>query len=356
MSSPSPSPAFISTRQRLSSVLCVYAVSDIYRYTLPNVNVTVDTNTGEFVVSGLTVNAFYSVFGWVDMNGDYALTLSNPSEPCGWYSDYQTTTGFMPIQITADNNSGDDMIAASFVLHSIDAFPVNDVIHSNAKFVANFRGSGLPLLQVWGSSDYVRGYSQGAILAKYIKKHFRFFSLENVCTSLSEYESEVRPWIVSAHNFNVSTPDYVEEVRGMLTAINDSGEDALWIPELNRTMDEIDLYWLNDYGVYPEFAQSRHTSSIVTIHSPPHSSDRVFRMQRNKRGTTHRSRTDRRACSQFCFWGGAVKGGDASGGLLCGRSTSYPRLRLMDVLCTDRCVVVWTQIWMVRMISERLLY
>lgn len=155
----------------------------------------------------------------------------------GWYHDSSTNW----LSTVPDNTRGLEIRINA--INSFEDVLGKRVLGGHMELVNDF-----PVLRLNGTADQ-RGYAHGCLLGKHIVQHFRFFTLEWQTHNISQYENEIVPYV---KNTFVDPPAYLSELKGVLRGMEQCG-DSTFIPELNRSLQFVDLMYLNVYGTFPEF-------------------------------------------------------------------------------------------------------
>lgn len=224
---------------------------------------------GTFAIP-VSSSSLYTVLAWADINRDGRLDL--PFEPVGWFA---ASGAHWMTALTVDAMQGRVAIrvSAPAPMPNGTLQTINGHLHDVA---------GLRTLSVSGSPKE-RGLAHGRLLGQQIIDFFRFFTLQSTTNSTDFYTSRVVPFVNTSGGWYDYSHEYLEEIDAMLQGISESPSlvRGMWVEELGRDLERVDLLYLNDYGNYPEAPQAM-----------------------------------RRACSQFAFWGDA----SASGRLVAGRN------------------------------------
>jgi hypothetical protein len=176
--------------------------------------------------------ARYYLFAFLDINGNGKVDYQN-YEPTGWYS--EDLGGLDPVTVKGgDEISGIRIpLKAPAPMGKPRKVRGGELTRVNGRYVLKI--SGIP---------YQRGYAHGFLLASQVRDMVEFFNLEFGARSLSRYREEVLPFV--QENFKYDER-YLEEVRGMLDGMRESGKN-LFVPPLGRDVSMEDILALNAYG------------------------------------------------------------------------------------------------------------
>jgi hypothetical protein len=104
----------------------------------------------------------------------------------------------------------------------------------------------VPVLQLNATTPTDRGYSHGYLLAPHILDWFYFYLLEENFQSAAKY-AEFYALVDPAANFFHYPTDYLYEIQGVLCGMQARADCDLFLYELNRPFDLIDLLAMNSY-------------------------------------------------------------------------------------------------------------
>jgi hypothetical protein len=124
----------------------------------------------------------------------------------------------------------------------------------------------VPVLQLNATTPTDCGYSHGYLLAPHILDWFYFYLLEENFQSTAKY-AEFYALVDPAANFFHYPVDYLHEIQGILCGMQARTDCDLFLYELNRPFDLIDLLAMNSY-IERETAQpdprTTETKSTIT--------------------------------------------------------------------------------------------
>jgi hypothetical protein len=108
------------------------------------------------------------------------------------------------------------------------------------------RINGIPVLQLNATNLRDRGYSHGYLLAPHILDWFYFYLLEENFESIKKY-TEFYTLVDPASNFFSYPREYLIEIEGILHGMQARTDCDLFLYELNRPFDQIDLLAMNSF-------------------------------------------------------------------------------------------------------------
>ncbi|CAF3088390.1 unnamed protein product [Rotaria sp. Silwood2] len=104
----------------------------------------------------------------------------------------------------------------------------------------------IPVLQLNATTPADRGYSHGYLLAPHILDWFYFYLLEENFQSITKYQ-EFYTLVDPASNFFHYPVDYLLEIEGILRGMQARTDCDLFLYELDRSFNQIDLLAMNSY-------------------------------------------------------------------------------------------------------------
>lgn len=149
-------------------------------------------------------------------------------------------------------------------------------------------------------NPYDRGYAHGQLLGTYIMDFFRYFILETVVQDSALYEKSIVPFLKS--NFTISD-NMKTEMQAIVDGMRASGI-SLFVEELNRTLEMIDIFTINAY-IEVEFFTYKGIN-------PYPSSGFILNPKKSPICSG--------ACTQFVTWGDQTQTTTLDGKLIAGRN------------------------------------
>ncbi|KAF0973497.1 hypothetical protein FDP41_008201 [Naegleria fowleri] len=205
----------------------------------------------------------------------------------GWYrgggAEY-----FKDITLSDANNL---VLNADFVIEGVTPYPTSYKFytHGHFRFV-----KGLPVLSLFGN-EKERGVSHGYLLAQQIIDFFRFYVLEGAILSAKNYLNIHVP-VLKSSAFKYDTV-FIQAVEGVYSGMIASGID-LFIPELNRNFQMIDIIAINAY-IELEYIASHGVPNIASNdYLTKGLREKLSQQPRNKM----RQSKPHAACTQFSVW------------------------------------------------------
>ena len=215
-------------------------------YTIERKEQNISTNTRvilyefDYKIENLTAG-IYSVFAYEDSEETNGLLIHPQKQALGW------TTNEM---------------ASQWAQHTIESSDTN-IEHANiilrkphSFFSANYPRTiehacfhtmnHIPVLQLNAATLEDRGYSHGFLLAPHILDWFYFYLLEENFQSLTQY-NEFYAFVDPTANFFHYPSEYLREIQGILSGMQARTDCDLFLYELNRPFDFIDLLAMNSY-------------------------------------------------------------------------------------------------------------
>lgn len=196
--------------------------------------------TCNYVIENLS-SGVYSIFAYEDYEEAHGLLVYPQKQAFGWTT---SELGSKWTQHTI-HNSSTNILDANIILrkpHSFFAagYPVKT---DTARF---YTINQIPVLQLNATVLSDRGYSHGYLLAPHILDWFWFYLLEENFESVAKYQ-EFYALVDPASNFFHYPADYLLEIQGILHGMQARTDCDLFIYELNRPFDIIDLLAMNSY-------------------------------------------------------------------------------------------------------------
>jgi hypothetical protein len=196
--------------------------------------------TFDYTLENLSVG-IYSVFAYEDCEEAHGSYVHPEQQAFGWSTNEIANTW---TQHTIYNSST-NIINANIILrkpHSFFAggYPVKT---DTARF---YTINQIPVLQLNATSPIDRGYSHVYLLAPHILDWFYFYLLEENFESITKY-IEFYTLVDPAFNFFHYPVEYLLEIQGILCGMQARTDCDLFLYELNRPFDLIDLLAMNSY-------------------------------------------------------------------------------------------------------------
>jgi len=193
-------------------------------------------NVGEYEIRGLEDEEDYYVYAWMDTNDDEDVDF-DLCEPTGWHQD---DAWWAKVEI-----EGGDVTDIDITLKEVTPYPEGDLsITVDRRYGGTLETiEGKKVLDVWGPPD-ARGYAQGYLVGPQIRDAVEYILIEEFSGSASHYEDNIRPWI-EEHLMWTATD--MEELEGIIEGMEDS-ECDMYLPEVDRDVDVVDLMCFNAYG------------------------------------------------------------------------------------------------------------
>lgn len=190
----------------------------------------------DYKIKGLEDEEDYYVYAWMDTNDDEDVDF-DLCEPTGWY---QVDAGWERVEIDGGDASGIDI-----TLKEVTPYPEEDL---SIKVDSRYGGTletieGKKVLNVWGPPD-ARGYAQGYLVGPQIRDAVEYILIEEFSGSASHYEDNIRPWI---EEHMMWTDTDMDELDGIIEGMEYS-ECDMYLPEVGRDVDVVDLMCFNAYG------------------------------------------------------------------------------------------------------------
>ena len=196
--------------------------------------------TFQYTIDNLS-SGTYSVFAYEDYQETHGSFVHPQRQAFGWSTSEIASKWTQHIIHDSDTN----ITNANIVLrkpHSFFAagYPVKT---DTARF---YTLNHIPVLQLNGMTPIDRGYSHGYLLAPHILDWFYFYLLEENFESIMKYK-EFYALVDPASNFFHYPADYLLEIEEILRGMQARTDCDLFLYELNRPFDLIDLLAMNSY-------------------------------------------------------------------------------------------------------------
>ena len=194
----------------------------------------------EYTIESLSPG-IYSIFAYEDCEEAHGSFIHPEKQAFGWstceragkwtqHTIYDSTTHIGGVNITL--RKPHSFFAAGYPLKT-DTARFHLVNH-------------VPVLQLNATNPTDRGCSHGYLLAPHILDWFYFYLLEENFESIARYV-EFYALVDPTSNFFHYPSEYLLEIQGILHGMQARTDCNLFLPELNRSFDHIDLLAMNSY-------------------------------------------------------------------------------------------------------------
>jgi hypothetical protein len=194
----------------------------------------------DYTVDNLS-SGTYSIFAYEDYEEAHGLFVYPQKQAFGWSTSEKASQWTQHIIY----NSNTNIENINLILrkpHSFFAagYPITT---DTARFSTI---NQIPVLQLNAKNLRDRGYSHGYLLAPHILDWFYFYLLEENFESITKY-AEFYAIVDPASNFFCYPTEYLLEIQGILHGMQARTDCDLFLYELNRPFDLIDLLAMNSF-------------------------------------------------------------------------------------------------------------
>ncbi|CAF0983798.1 unnamed protein product [Adineta ricciae] len=178
----------------------------------------------------------YSIFAYEDFSDTHGSLEHPEKQAFGWSTN---ETGEKWTQHAISNSNADIILRKPHSFFAI-GYPTET---DTARF---YRIDRIPVLQLNASTPSDRGYAHGYLLAPHILDWFYFYLLEENFGSITKYK-EFYAYVDPSSKFFHYPTEYLCEIQGILLGMQARIDCKLYLHELKRPFNMIDLLAMNSY-------------------------------------------------------------------------------------------------------------